>query len=400
MFKGGCFLKIGLKRNGLIAVNCFPHHLPSKCLLFSTAIFERQPHPHLLNGDLRCNTSISSSSSPLLVLVDYLVNSWGFSLEMAEAVATGLGKLKTIHKPRCVLNYLRESGFEDAHIKRLVAFRPKLLVANVDRTLKPKLKVFQDLGFPGNEIGKIVAANSSLIVRSFAPSVDFLRTLFCGDEDVVRIIRRSRYLLSHDFSREMPRCISVLQKHGVPQRVTSRLIQLNPCYLLHDPIWLEERALKVLQLGIDPSSAVFAHALRVVCSLNESSWNAKIEAFKSFEWTEDNVASAFRSTPCCFSVSEASIRAKLEFFKSQLNYDASFLASHAYLLCFSLEKKLIPRYNFCRAFNSKKISKKDISYKIGFRLTEREFRDRYVLPYENVVPDICEAYLKSVRENN
>ncbi|KAK6115445.1 hypothetical protein DH2020_007714 [Rehmannia glutinosa] len=105
------------------------------------------------------------------------------------------------------------SGFSNTQLEKVVKYRPEFLSANLEKIIKPKIKIFQDLGFSSDEISDIVSkeplvlhcsANNRLI-----PSLFVLKGLlgsilevakefgdvylYCSgskfDDDILRVVR-------------------------------------------------------------------------------------------------------------------------------------------------------------------------------------------------------------------
>ncbi|XP_068307407.1 transcription termination factor MTEF1, chloroplastic-like [Pyrus communis] len=102
--------------------------------------------------------SRSLSSEPLLesgldeaqecegsITVSYLVNSCGFSAEKALTLSKKVS-FETTERPDSVLGLLRDHGFADSEISKLVSKVPRLLLADPEKILLPKLEFLRSLG--------------------------------------------------------------------------------------------------------------------------------------------------------------------------------------------------------------------------------------------------------------
>ena len=89
--------------------------------------------------------------------VSYLINSCGLSPEIANSVSEKVN-FPNPTRPDSVLSLLRDHGFANLHISKLVSKCPKLLLAKPDKTLLPKLDFFRSLGLSSTEVVDLVAS--------------------------------------------------------------------------------------------------------------------------------------------------------------------------------------------------------------------------------------------------
>ncbi|KAK9270017.1 hypothetical protein L1049_025590 [Liquidambar formosana] len=358
-------------------------------------------------SDLRCGLQYSTSSATDRLgkthfMVDYLVNSLRFSREAAVSASTKVTHLKSTHNPDLVLNFFKQSGLDKTHVRNIISLIPRLLSSNVDKTLKPKMRVLQDLGLSGSDLVEVITSNPSFFKRGLdthiVPSIDFLKTIVRSDENVVKAIKKKTWLLSSNNTKRMQPNVVILQKCGISKEKIEKLVLRTPRRLLQNPKWLEDIVLRVEnQLGIPRNSAMFSYGIDVLASMSKATLEFKYEIFKSFGWSESDIITMARNLPFCLSLSEVKIRNGLTFFMKELGYEPGYLASHPKLLMHSLEKRVLPRNAVLKVLKEKNLIRTNPSLCYIVCLPESKFMEEFVLQYKDVTPDVYEAYINVKR---
>ncbi|CAK9184922.1 unnamed protein product [Ilex paraguariensis] len=350
---------------------------------------------------LRCLLQYSTSTAHFMV--DYLIDSLGFSREEAISASTKVTHLKSPKNPDLVLNLLKQIGFDNTQIKNIVFSAPTLLSSDVDKTLKPKIRVLQDLGLSGSDLAKFIKGNRGLFNRGLdthiIPSLDYLRRALRSDENVIRALKRSQWLLTCNTLKKMPPNVLLLRKCGLSIEKIEKFIINNPRYVLQKPEWLEEIVHRVEEeLGIPRVSRMFLYGIDALASSSKSTLERKFGIFRSFGWSNSEISTMARNLPYCLSLSEAKIRNALNYFMKEIGYAPGYLASHPKLLMHSLEKRVVPRNEVLKILIEKKLNKSKQSLYAVVCLTESKFIEDYVLPYKNKMPDLYGAYNNRMRQ--
>jgi len=89
------------------------------------------------------------------------------------------------------------------------------------------------------------------------------------------------------------------------------------------------------------------------------------------------------------------IKAKLNFFMNELGYGPGLIAKHRSLLCFSLEKRVMPRHLVFQLLKEKGLIRKKISFPNALSLPEDKFLRKFILPFLNDVPNLHDIYVNS-----
>ncbi|GAB4834559.1 hypothetical protein Ancab_032817 [Ancistrocladus abbreviatus] len=343
------------------------------------------------------STSLTTRASHFMV--DYLVNSLGFAREEATLTSEKVGRLKSSETSDSLINFLEKDGFDKSQIRKIISLYPKLLLSDVDKTLKPKIRVFQELGFSGSEFVDVIAANPSIVSRGLCthilPSINFLKSILGSDENVVNAIKRSNWLLSAHITRKLQPNMLLLKKYGISNERIQKFIVQNPRYLLHNPKCLEESLVRVEEvLGIPRYSKMFLYGVDAIASLSKRTLEMKFRLFRSYGWTDSEVLTMARRLPHCLKLSAAKIRSGLGFFMKELGYKPVYLATHPKLLMHSMEKRVLPRNAVLEVLKEMKLIGNP-SLCTVVSLTESQFKNLFVLPYKDKLPKLYEAYIKN-----
>ncbi|RAL47001.1 hypothetical protein DM860_017042 [Cuscuta australis] len=63
----------------------------------------------------------------------------------------------------------------------------------------------------------------------------------------------------------------------------------------------------------------------------------KVATFRSFGWSDSEIVTTFHTQPCYFTLSEANIRNKLDYYMNKLAWEPAHMSTRP-LLTYSLEK--------------------------------------------------------------
>ncbi|XP_056164444.1 uncharacterized protein LOC115684879 [Syzygium oleosum] len=335
----------------------------------------------------------SSSSA----LVDCLVKSLDLPLESAVSVAQKLGAHQNgVEKADSVLRFLRSREFGKAQMAKLVTNTPSLLLSNVESNLKPKLEYFREVGLSESVLLATIAGNSKFFWRSlnsyYKPQIEFLKKYLRTSGALDVAIKRCSWLLTVDRKYLLEPNIDLLIREGVRFDDIAILMLYQPRTLVTKVEKVASFVESVKGLGMEPSSTSFIHGLRVMSSMNESTWNKKVENFKSLGWSQEDFLSMFVRCPHCLALSEKKIRRTVDFYLNTASIAREVIVSQPLLLLFSVDKRLRPRHGVITFLSSKGLLKVDKPVVTPFRLTEELFMKRYVMKHVERVPHLMEIY--------
>ncbi|CAN4116371.1 unnamed protein product [Withania somnifera] len=317
-----------------------------------------------------------SSTSSNHFLVTYLVDSLGFSKQEASLASSKVTSRKYLKNPDSVISFFKQTGFDDTQVKKLVFRAPKLLLYDVSKTLKPKFQCLIDLGLTGSDLVNVIAKDTTIVERGLdthlRPTIDFLRTILGSDENVVKSIKRTSWLLSFGAHHIMKANVLLLKNSGVSDVKIKQLVLKYPNYLTQKPEWIKDLLHRLENdFRIPLHSPMFPYGFHTLAAQKKSRCEEKIGIFKSFGWSNDEVLMVFRKLPYCLALSQVKIQKVLSFYMKELDCAPTYLASHPSMLIYSLDKRVVPRMQL-----------KFIKY--------------FVQPYKDQTPDLYEQLKKTL----
>ncbi|XP_055836096.1 transcription termination factor MTERF5, chloroplastic-like [Solanum dulcamara] len=262
----------------------------------------------------------------------------------AASTSSKVTSLKSVKNPHLVINFLKQTGFDNTQMKKLVSRAPKLLIRDVSNTLKPKLRCLMDLGLSVSDLVNVIAKDPHIIGRGLAtrlrPTIDFLMTTLVSDENVVKALKRFPWLLSFGALGIMETNLLLLRNYGVPDVRIKKLLLRNPTYFAQKPEWIKGLLHRVENdFQVPRDSPSFLYGFQALSWQKKSTLDRKFGIFKSFGWSDDDILHMFRKLPYCVGLSEVRIQEKLNFFMKELGFESAYLVSHPAILSYSLDKR-------------------------------------------------------------
>ncbi|KAL9369987.1 hypothetical protein Peur_041186 [Populus x canadensis] len=147
--------------------------------------------------------------------------------------------------------------------------------------------------------------------------------------------------------------IDLLIKEGVTFDRVAKLIISQPGAIQrkHSRMVFTVNALK--NLGIEPNTPMFIHALRVMLQTSDPTRKKKVGVLKSLGWTEEEILKDFKHDPLILGYSEEKIRDVMDFFAGTLRLKPQTVITNSWFLHYSIDKRLRPRYNVLKTLKSK-----------------------------------------------
>lgn len=361
-------------------------------------------------GLLYSTSSSSPESHPSLwiLLVDYL----GFPKIKPPSSYTRLSRFLQAQQAKkvsqsdfaeniiSVVNFFEQIGFQQSQIKKVISYEPEVLCFNVDKTLKSKIKLLQQLGFSSSDLVQAILANPLLLTQRLGPGIDALRDVLGSDYNVVRILKRSRWISFSAAAKYLVPNVELLRNYGISGHRIQNFILQQPRVFMRGTDVFRNLLIRVEEkFGIPPDSASFLRGVYLACFKDESI-EGKIHVYKSFGWTHSDVLTLVRNNPFSLGLSEARIKKKLDFLMNELGFEPAYLASRFTLIGFSLEKRLVPRHNMLLFLKEKGLLIRDCNFCNVACLSEPNFMKKFVEPFKDVVPDIHQVYLRLKSNRN
>ncbi|KAM7465760.1 hypothetical protein LguiB_013322 [Lonicera macranthoides] len=378
-----------LKRSFFLS--CFPTQFLRSIITPQSSTICRK---HLLSTVSDSDKSLSSVSS---FTVQYLMNTCGFPLQDALSASKKLQLNENkSHKHQSVLELLRSFHFYDTHITKLLIKSPKILQMKVNNNLKPKLEYLRDNGLEGRLLPDLIVSNPEILIRSLSgftkPRLEFLKKYLHTNDKVFGAVKRTSWLWRLNLKGIMERNIELLLSEGVTTRSIERWVFWQPRTLMHrvDRIVYAIRTVK--ELGLDPSSLRCVRAIQVLLSISHSTWNQKVQNFKTLGWSEDMIWSAFKRDSMCFGLSEENVRRTMDFYMNTMKLKPEVIAAQPNLLAYAMNTRIRPRYSVIKVLECRKLLKKKFKVCWVFTLTEKDFLEKFVDKHLDQIPNLLEVY--------
>ncbi|CAJ2662099.1 unnamed protein product [Trifolium pratense] len=149
------------------------------------------------------------------------------------------------------------------------------------------------------------------------------------------------------------------------------------------PFVVSEQSIEELKdLGINPSRISFGIALKAKLTVSKTLWKEKVNAFKKWGWSDEDVREAFKKMPHCMLASIDKINLVMSFWVNQLGWDALALVKGPAIFSNSLDKRIIPRASVVQFLLKKGLRKKDASLTYPFVVSEQLFLDMFIKPFK------------------
>ncbi|XP_030973529.1 uncharacterized protein LOC115993714 [Quercus lobata] len=241
----------------------------------------------------------------------------------------------------------------------------------------------------------ILTRNPHLLKRSLKnqiiPSFDFFKNLLGTDEKTVIAVRRFSAILVDKDTHVVPN-VNLLRENGVHESGICTLIKNWPRVITTDQVRFKEIVEEVKEMGINPLRVIFVQAVLAIRGMNKSTWERKVNAYKRWGLSEDEILVAFAKNPCCFRASEDKIMMVMDFLINKMGLEASLIVKRPTLISLSLEKRLIPRALAIQFLRSKGLVKKNFYLPTAFEYVEELFLQRFVLPNKEEASELLQLY--------
>ncbi|CAL9117194.1 unnamed protein product [Musa textilis] len=373
---------------------------PAFSLFSKTLSFIYRPRP----ADARLSSFSSSSYSVAAAgsgalqpsfMAEYLVTSCGFSPEKAAKASNLLGSIACRRQPDSVLGFLKSHGFDDTHVKKLLSCLPRLLLLDVEKTLAAKFRALQEFGFSQSDITHLVLANPSVIkydVRTLVHKIRLWQGLIGSNDRLIKLFKRRQWILGYSIEKRIQPNMEMLRSCGITDQKLGTILKFNPALLTHRAEALRALISRAEGFGVARTSGSFHWILSVLSSISLERFNAQKKLLEAFGWSEADFLDAFRKTPAFLNCSLKNLKMKMEFLVNETGYAPSYIALRPVLLTFSLEKRLIPRYQLMAALKSRGFCAGDPKLLTYMQVPEKKFLERYVIMYKKQFPELIELY--------
>ncbi|GMY27676.1 transcription termination factor mterf8, chloroplastic [Fagus crenata] len=338
---------------------------------------------------------ISSTTNQQPFAASYFINTFGFSPQAALS-ASRYVNFEIPEKPDSVVNFLKNQGFSQTQISILVKRLPSVLKCNPEKTLLPKIEFFSSKGFSSPDLAKLLSVRPDLfktsLEKQIIPAFDFLTNVLQSEANTIETIKRFSGMLKCDIETCVAPNVNILRESGVPESNIITLLKSQPRVFNVLPGRFREVVEEVKEMGFNPLRLSFALAVLVMRSMSKSTWEKKVDVYKKWGWSEDEILLAFGKYPWCMAVSEDKIMRIMDFYLNKMGMESSYINKCPQLVSLSLEKRLIPRGLVFQVLLSKGLVKNDGKMRTFFQYPEKSFLQKFVMPHKEEASELLTLY--------
>lgn len=315
-----------------------------------------------------------------------LVHKHNFAPEFASRVASKLTHVKNPENAGLVLSFLKESGFSDSRLEKMVKYTPRFVSASLEDRIKPKIKFFQEMGLSSDDIVKTISGHPGILELSLKnniiPSLSLLKRLLGSDHEAARVIRMAPRILPTNLENTVLRNVEFMKSCGVPMERIRIILTSFPSSFLLKPEVVRKSAEKAEEMGINASSNSFIYAVPTIASMSSETLELKLEAFRSLGFSDSDIMIMFRNSPQVFAVSMEKIKKITELLLDTRKYTISSIVMYPKSLQSSIEKRYMPRLQILGVLESRNLIKEWPSLATVSVLSDDKFFKKFISPIQ------------------
>ncbi|WOG84859.1 hypothetical protein DCAR_0104044 [Daucus carota subsp. sativus] len=299
------------------------------------------------------------------------------------------------HRPDSVLELFRNFGFPQPNITRIVSVVPCILQSlKPEKLLKPKLDFLLSMDMSHAMVVRTVTRDPRILARSLnkhlIPTFDQLKDIIGCGPNAVALLKCGPFIFTN--TAAMLPNIRFLLRQGIPISQIFKFVSHYSRILCYPHDRFCQVFLMVEGMNFDYSSSHFIHALHALSFHNDSTWESRCLLLRSFGFSNDEVLEVFKKAPLIMCYKENHINKKVEFFLKKLQWTPSRLSCNPKVLCYSLEKRTIPRCSVLQVLVSISSTSKSYNLSTILSIDERKFVRDFVSVYKDELPEVMEAY--------
>ncbi|CAL9102669.1 unnamed protein product [Musa textilis] len=294
------------------------------------------------------------------------------------------------------IEFFKQSGWSDAQVMKLTKRSPRLLHANVDTALKPRMRSLQDMGFSDTEIVQLISSCPTLLrFRDIKPKISYWRSLLGSNERLLKACKKNMFILNYSLSRTIEPIISLFRECGFSdERIAHMVVTMRGCCGGIDK--LKEVIKYIEELGVPRDSGVYPYALDVVMNMNRSRFDATSATLMSFGFSQPDIVAAFRKCPYVWALSKKTICDKMTFLMKEAGFELTSIICCPVILTYSLEKRLRPRYEVMNFLKQNKLLDEGHKLLSVIPLSEK-FIKKYLFRHKEKFASLYDSYLAAVQ---
>ncbi|XP_028089580.1 uncharacterized protein LOC114289933 [Camellia sinensis] len=146
-------------------------------------------------------------------------------------------------------------------------------------------------------------------------------------------------------------------------------------------------------MGFNPCKLNFVLAIHLLKSISKSTWGKKVEVYKKWGWSGDEILEAFGKHPLFIIVSENKIMRVVDFFVNKIGWESSLIARKPVLVSLSLEKRTVLWWAVYEILLSKGLIKSNNNSLTNMLVSpEKCFLKKFVNCHEEEAPKLLKLY--------
>ncbi|KAK6945941.1 Transcription termination factor, mitochondrial/chloroplastic [Dillenia turbinata] len=299
-----------------------------------------KPLPFLFR---RFKSSIPTTNSNSYT-VSYLTNQCGLSPESAISASKRV-QFETSSRADSVLALLKNHGFSDTQITKIVRSFPPILISDSQKTLLPKLEFFHSIGVSRPDL-------TSMLSRNPKPLVSSLKNRIIPNYEILKGFLQSDYKVIRTF-KDIPR------------------------------IFLLDLSKNLLPNG---------EHFRKLGGRGKSMFEENMKVYERWGWSKGEILMAFRKYPNCMLLSEKKIHMGMDFYVNKMGIHSRSIAASSKILAYSLEKRIKPRCSVIRVLTQNGLLRENFSLASVIGASEKVFLDKFVIKYAETLPQLLGVY--------
>ncbi|KAE8668039.1 Mitochondrial transcription termination factor family protein, putative isoform 2 [Hibiscus syriacus] len=126
--------------------------------------------------------------------------------------------------------------------------------------------------------------------------------------------------------------INTLLDNGVAKCNIASAICSMPITFVTSPNKFKVKVEEAKEMGFDPSKRMFMVALYAMSMISKPTFKSKVEAFKNFGWTEEDVSGALHRCPKFMLVSEDKSMVMMDFLVNKMGFPSSVIVKRPQVL--------------------------------------------------------------------
>ncbi|XP_078162825.1 transcription termination factor MTERF15, mitochondrial-like [Carex rostrata] len=340
-----------------------------------------------------CSTQASPPNPQFAV--QYLVQSCGLSSEKALKASKLIHHLKSPNNPDAVLRFLREIGVNESDIKTAVSRESRILCSHVENNMRPNIAKLQELGFSIEDISGFIASNPYIFRANFVQKIDFFIGVLGSVEILSVLLKNPVYssLFSTNLEKVlMPNLSFLREQYALSPHKIIRLMKMAPRLISSKPDVLKMIAKRAEELGVAHLSGTFINALTILAYVNQRTLDARLSNLTSIGFSRKEAALMISRAPTLLGLPEKLVGNKMEYLIKEAGCNKIDVVRNPSLLMYNFENRLIPRNIVRKLLMSKGIPVANLKFASFIKPSEEKFVNKFVLPYEHVIPGLHRAY--------